>query len=500
MSGMRIGGLASGMDIDQLVSDLMKAERIPLDKLNQKKQYMEWQRDDYRDLNKALLEFDTLIFDSVLKKASYIQKTISNTNPGAVSINNINSTSDFSGTIEVHNLASAGSMYSNSQVTIDPTVKLADLGIGSQAITIRSTAKDGTLGTEKTVTIDSATDTLDSVIAKINSQTDVSAYYDKTKGTLSLIAKNTGDVLNSSEIVIGSDGNFWTQMNMASDNETAKLQGTGASGVNASLTYNGMPIEKSTNTFNINGVEFKLNNTTTEPVTFSSSTDTEAVLSTIMKFVDGYNSLIENIQGKLEEKKYRDFQPLSTEQKDAMKEKDIERWEEKARSGTLRGDSILSGALNNMRLSLYTTVTGLTGTDKLFDIGITTSSNYRDGGKLVVNTEKLKAAITENPNALYDLFSKEGTGDAQGLGRRLRDTLKATMVNIEKRAGKTTSINNNFTIGRTLDSIDDQIDRFQERMINVENRYWRQFTAMEKAIQQSNSQSMYLMQQFGGGY
>ena len=54
---VRIGGLASGMDIDSLVKDLMKAERMPLDKLKQKKQVLEWQRDDYRSMNTLLLDF-----------------------------------------------------------------------------------------------------------------------------------------------------------------------------------------------------------------------------------------------------------------------------------------------------------------------------------------------------------------------------------------------------------------------------------------------------------
>ena len=53
MAGLRIGGLASGMDIDGIVSELMTAERMPLDKIEQKKIYTEWQRDDYRTMNTA---------------------------------------------------------------------------------------------------------------------------------------------------------------------------------------------------------------------------------------------------------------------------------------------------------------------------------------------------------------------------------------------------------------------------------------------------------------
>ncbi|CAM3951946.1 flagellar hook-associated protein 2 [Mesobacillus thioparans] len=496
MAGIRIGGLASGMDIDQIVSDLMKAERMPLDKLTQKKQYLEWQRDDYRDMNKSLLEMDQLIFDGVLRKASFVQKTVSLSNPGALSIRNINSTADFSGTVQVNRLASAASMYSNGQSAIDPSKTMEGNGIDVQTLKIQAIGKDGNLGAAKEIKIES-TDTIDMVISKINNQSDVSAYFDKATGKLSIISKNTGDIVGNSEISLDSDGNFWTAMNMDANSEAAIANNVGKGGVNASLTYNGMPIERPTNTFTINGVEFSLKAVTTEPVSFSSATNTDAIIETIVKFVDKYNSLIEKMKGELEEKRYRDFQPLTKEQKESMDEKEIERWEEKARSGTLRGDSVLSGAMNKMRLDLYSVVSGLVGKNQLAEIGIKTSSNYMDGGKLIIDQTKLKAALSENPNAVYDIFAKDGaTTEEKGLGRRLRDTIKSTMLNIEKRAGKASSTNNAFTLGRNLTSIDSQINRFEDRLIKVEDRYWRQFTAMEKAIQKANSQSAYLMQQF----
>lgn len=63
---MRVGGLASGMDIDALVEKLMKAERMPLDKTFQKKQTYEWQRDAYRGVNTKLKTFDNFLFDKMI--------------------------------------------------------------------------------------------------------------------------------------------------------------------------------------------------------------------------------------------------------------------------------------------------------------------------------------------------------------------------------------------------------------------------------------------------
>ena len=60
----RISGLASGMDIDTIVKNLMNAERMPLDKLKQNKQTLEWQRDDYRAMNTLLLDFRSTLTQS----------------------------------------------------------------------------------------------------------------------------------------------------------------------------------------------------------------------------------------------------------------------------------------------------------------------------------------------------------------------------------------------------------------------------------------------------
>ena len=107
MADMRIGGLASGMDTDQIIKDLMKAERIPLDKLEQKKQYLEWQRDDYRDMNKMMFDFSNLIFDGVMKQGTYTQKTVNQSNASSCGYKKFNATTDFSGTFECYEVSSS---------------------------------------------------------------------------------------------------------------------------------------------------------------------------------------------------------------------------------------------------------------------------------------------------------------------------------------------------------------------------------------------------------
>src|SRR3954453_16997638 len=80
---LRIGGLASGMDIDSIVKNLMTAERMPLDKLKQKKQVLEWQRDDYRSMNTLLLNFRTELTNMKLT-TKYRARTTTSTNEAQV--------------------------------------------------------------------------------------------------------------------------------------------------------------------------------------------------------------------------------------------------------------------------------------------------------------------------------------------------------------------------------------------------------------------------------
>src|SRR4051812_8203924 len=157
MADMRISGLASGMNIDDIVTNLMKAERMPLDKIQQKKVYTEWQRDDYRTMNTALSELDTMLAPDkggVGAQSSFIKKTVTVSNEDAISVRNVNSTSNFSGTVnEVKQLAAAATMIStgaNGNIE-SAKQKIADLDseLVGQTIKIRAINKDGGFDKEK---------------------------------------------------------------------------------------------------------------------------------------------------------------------------------------------------------------------------------------------------------------------------------------------------------------------------------------------------------------
>lgn len=504
---MRIGGLASGMDIDTLVGDLMKAERIPLDKLAQKKTMLEWQRDDYRSMNKLLEELDRAIFDGIALQGTFNKKMVTSTNPNAVSATASGSASNITSTITVKELATArnwvsGTIY-DSGVNAKATDTLKDVNalFGVDPITLKiNVKKPGSSSFEavaKEITIDPTKDTLESVAKKFSeSGLEMSAFYDESTGSF-VISNNltgSGSILSLEDT---DTVDFFNKIGFTS-NVTANGTELGAvntdNGTNAKFDLNGLTnIVRSSNNFTISGVSYSLKALGT--ATINSATDTDGVVDSIKQFVDKYNETIEAINKKTAETRYRDFPPLTDAQRKDLSDKEAELWDEKAKSGMLRGDSILSSGLNTLRQNMYATVTtGDTDYNQLSEIGITTTNNYLDKGKLKIDETELRKALADNPDAVMKLFTAD-----DGIAKNLRKTIDATIDKIELKAGNALRTNAQFTLGRELTDVDKRISAFEDRLVQVEDRYWRQFSAMEQAIQRSNQQSMYLMQQFGGG-
>ncbi|AST06161.1 flagellar cap protein FliD [Anoxybacillus flavithermus] len=514
MNNMRIGGLASGMDIDKIVGDLMKVERAPIDKLKQKKQLLEWQRDAYRDMNRLLNDLDKHIFDGVMRQSTFLQKKVTSSNENVVTATAVSSNANQ--TVEISNITqlataarwTSGEIKNTSNNAVDVNASLASqFGAGVPTTLSFKVIKPGST-TEETVniSIDPSTDTLNSLINKLNGHATlgVRAFYDDFTKKM-VITKNETGAGSSIEITAGEDFlqnqlKFQVQTIGTSPNQQYFLQQDAGTGQNAKFTINGLETERTSNTFTINGMTYTLKNTYAGTVTITSTTNTDSIFNSIKSFVDKYNETIDEINKKLKETRYRDYQPLTDEQREQLTEKQAEKWEEKAKSGILRGDSILSNALSNMRLALYRKVEAAPeGFQQLAQIGITTTPNYLEGGKLLIDEAKLRQKIEENPDGVYRLFSNNGEGNAKGIVLQLRDEIKKTIKSIEDKAGNTLKATNQYIIGKSILDIDTRISAAEDRLKQVEDRYWKQFSAMEKAVQRANSQSMYLMNAFGGG-
>lgn len=484
---MRISGLSSGLNIDEMVEKLMTARKAPLNKLNQQKQLTEWKREEYRNVSTKLVSFNTKITDTFSRTQNIDSKKANITGAtGVVTATATGEAADSVLNIEVKNLASATSIVYKGAAGAS---KMSDLYSGSE-----TSVKIGDATIEFT-----ADDTIDSFVKKINSNkaTGVTAVYDAASGSLSLTNKETGNK------AIALEGGLFT-------GNTGFTTTGPKDGKDAKVIINGLETNQSSNRFTINGVELTLTGVspTDQSTQVEISKDIDSVVNNIKAFVESYNETLALLNGKTNEERYRKYLPLSTEQREAMKESEIELWDSKAKSGMLKNDTILNKAISEMRLAMTSDVTLPNGEKiNLAQFGITTGA-YGEKGKLHIDEDKLRAAIESDPEKLTALFSqtdntpgltptqKKNVTEKDGLFSRIRKINSGALDTLAEKAG-TSKVSSDITtaflpqsqMGTQLDSFERQITDWQSRLLRIENNYYKQFTAMETAMNRYNSTS-----------
>ena len=287
-----------------------------------------------------------------------------------------------------------------------------------------------------------------------------------------------------------------------------------------SVKYEGSntPVEliRGNNTFNLDGLNITVNGTFgysgdtlttgTEPITFNAKTDADTIVSAVTSMIKDYNEIIELVNKEVSTKPNRSYEPLTDDQKEDMTDDQITKWEEKAKAGMLFNDSELRGLSDSMRFIFDS---GSADKTALESFGISTSTDYGDNGKLVLDETKFRAALASNSSDLQKLFTRQAdstTGDKGGVMARLTEitekyasTTGATKGILIERAGSVyapTSILKN-SLQTSMDSLDDVIERLNTQLKTETDRYIKQFTNLETLISQMNSQSSWLSSSFG---
>ncbi|MCC5909265.1 MAG: flagellar filament capping protein FliD [Clostridiaceae bacterium] len=638
---MRIGGMASGMDTEQMVRDLMRAERMRLDRFFQQEQRIQWRQQAFASVNRSMAKF---ILDT---RQSFGITDVSDNGyfrPSAVNGFDWVKRANSSDESVVKTTATANAMAGAHRVEVEQLAEVAsvtsedlkdmlDESGNFKEEHFESSFKIETASGQKTITIGNDKEggevrSIRDLVTAINSATNESgeslglrAAYDSDLGQLMITSRNTGgdqliklegDILadkfstsngvlgekietdvdgnisasgafkikvGEDEIVVAvvedepttldeiiekinndpnnrdSDGNL--KVKASEDNGRLKIQLDGATsfeileenggdfakevlklptdsegkivnnttfGQDAKIKFNGSAVEKSNNNFSVFGINLELQSAKPgEEIHINVDSDVNGIYDKVEEFVNQYNALLDEVNGQLGQKYYRDFPPLTDEQKESMSDKDIEKWEEKAQSGHLRNDPTLTRTLQNTRTSLYQTVDGVSGDfDHLTQIGITTG-NYQSGGKLVINEQKLRDAIAQDAEGVMDLLFKIPPADSEGeirekqtgLVQRVYGNLMKGMEETVRLAGPgedsdvlvtvkgsmlrefRTTHSSRSVLDRDLLNLNTRIAREEDLMARREDRYWQQFTAMEKALSKMYQQSDWLMAQMG---
>lgn len=524
---MRITGMATGMDTDTMIQNMIKAEKLKVSSFEQKKIRAGWKQEDYNAVNKDIANFiinskkelglgklsGGAFFSIPYTRLDYVKKaTLSNETVATATATAKTLNGSFK--IKVKELAEGANLHAqvNASENLGKDVRMKIKVDGKEQEILLNNA-------------DGSDVTYEQLVEKINSKNiGVQASYakdDNGVGVLSIRSKSTGtdSKLEITELVT---------TNTALSGMTKQ-----ATGKNAKVDFNGVEMQFKSNNVEINGVALALKGTSNEEVTVSVSNNVDEMVKRVTKFVDEYNELLDKMSKKTSEKSYPEAQPLTAEEKKALNETEVKEWTEKAKSGLLKDDEVIRRIMSNGRLDVYKSFEGeKEGALKhITDIGITTVRYQKGaaGGKLQIDETKLRDALSKDPESVMDLLFAEGKKDGsgnvkietQGVFTRIYSGLESGMKDIIRHAGpgKDSALLRQVNPSILLDfvtkggkkgiggvsDLDGEIIDYSKRMDELntilakkEDDLYKKFARLETMMQKMQSQSSWMGAQLGG--
>lgn len=355
-------------------------------------------------------------------------------------------------------------------------------------------------------------------------------------GKINMADEGGGNLISSLFGIDGvdGDGNVYTAKRDVSGNieldvdgkpvvQTATKSGTD---LEMTIKYNGdateTTITRSSNSVTLDGISFNVEGTfgwtagardiTAEAISFKSEADTDDTIKVIKDMAEAYNKIIDSVNELVSTKSRKSnkrgqavYEPLTDAQKAEMTSAEIEKWEQKAKEGILFGDSALTQLASSLRFAFSSKIGDL-GYAK--DIGISTASSYSGNGKLTIDEDKLRQALTSDPEKVRAMFTaseqEAPNTDHSDLSGGLATRVKGLFESYAKSTGaykgklvQLAGLQNNATtdnnyIDRQQKILSNKLESLQELLKKRQDRYQSQFTKLEQYMSKMNAQSSWL--------
>jgi flagellar hook-associated protein 2 len=466
--GVNLTGMASGLDTDSIIQQLMAVEQQSVTQVQMKQVKVQAHKDALTALQTKMNAVKTAASALSDSSAWTTSQTTTSSDPTKVGAQLISGAGVGGHTIQVDKLASSA----QHGFSYAPSASAGSLTFYYGTDPNASTASKVTIqvsANEKPADIATA------INANQNSPVYAAVVNDGTADRLVFSARKSGQ---SSDFTVDTSG-------MAADaamSEISTYSRTGTA-LNAQYKIDDDPTEHSSESNTIDnaipGVRLTLTGTTTSPVSVSttqSAIDQKGITTKVQALVDAYNSFIDLANTDISEKSV----PNATTSDDLQK-------------GTLFGDTSVLSMMSSLKSQMTQFVSGL-GLKSLADIGITvpaatggaTTDDAKEG-KLTFDSSKLTTALTADWTQVRDLFSGKGT--TKGFSSLISSY-------VDSQAGSNGMITNEMTSDdSSIKDFNDQIDDLNSKMNDEQTRMKAQFAAMETALSQSQSQQAWLTSQ-----
>ena len=231
-----------------------------------------------------------------------------------------------------------------------------------------------------------------------------------------------------------------------------------------------------------------------DEITVTTEKDTSSIKDTVIKFIDAYNQLLDDVYGEIQTSRPKKngsyYDPLTDEQEEEMKSDEIEKWNNEAKKGLLYQDNYLTTFVSGIRGAMSSAkVDGFT----LYDLGISLATDWKSNGKLVVDEDKLENAINTYGDKVTSFF----VDSDKGLAATINNEIDRAISTRDKKVGylsgiagiENTTTEKDNALYSQINNMQTLINNLQTRYENEMERYWKQFTTLETYMSNMQSQS-----------
>lgn len=297
------------------------------------------------------------------------------------------------------------------------------------------------------------------------------------------------------KVDVSADGKTTTVSPVAGGPTGFILKGS----TDAKVSLDGADMTVTGNTLTAAGVTYNLKGAQVgTTVSINVTNDSQSVYDMIKGFIKGYNDILGEMNTLYNADSAKGYEPLTDDQKQAMSDKQIELWEDKIKDSLLRRDDSLDSVINTFRTSLQGGITIGGKNYTLASLGIVTGS-YTEKGLLHIEGDSEDAAYSSKTNKLMDALSSNPEAAANALSgifgqlsSGLQDKMKSTSLN------SALTFYNDKEMKSQVTQYTKDIKDWTTKLQDIEDRYYKQFSAMETALAKIQSSTKSLTNLIGG--
>ncbi len=516
---IRITGMNSGLDTESIITELASARSVKVQNIQKEQTKLSWKIDAWKELNSKIYSFYTDVLSDMRFDYAYGKKTTKVSNPNKASVVTGGDAVNGVQSLKVKQLAKAGYLTggeiklsdgkaAKSSSKLSELAGWTDLGDADGKVKFKLTIGEG----ETKELSFGPNDTLSDVAKKFSDE-GLNAKFDEGTGRFFVSSKATGKANDFSLTAeAGTDSadalkalGLYYDENDLMNKDKHPGQATMIHGQDAVIELNGAEFKSDDNTFEINGLTITaMEETGDEAVTLTTQQDTDGIYDMIKNFITKYNELINEMDKLYNAESASKYDPLTSEEKDAMSDTEVEEWEKKIKDSLLRRDSTLSGVASALKTAMMSGIK-VNGKDMyLTNFGIETLGYFKakdneknayhiDGNPDDTNTknkeDKLKAAIANDPDTVVELFKQ--------LSTNLYNALDEKMARDEYGYSSAYTVYNDKQMEKELKEYESKIKTEQNKLNDYIDKWYEKFSQMEVALSKLSSKESSISSLFG---